>query len=341
MKFPAIFCLLCLFSTLTLTSSPDSTAIKDLTTALELIKEGKKAEAESYICEGMLVLQREDDLENWLNWHRLLGRAWRKSDPPRPYDALEVFQEGLDGMWRRPNIEKEHERLAMLYMDMGHTYGNYTGNYLSKRDFYLHASQIFLDTLKQEDFWIAKYVLVNLGNAYTRLNDFENAKYYLEKVKTICATEEEWDFWAITCSNLGLMYNRKNEYKEALNCFKEALVRQDSLDFWTRNDLFANTGLIYNQLKDYENALKFTNMAQAEINQIKDAPSKKDGQYQLHLNYGRTYKDLGVLEKSTNNHKQAAFFFSKAENNFEAAIRLLSPYESRAHAFQNIYLGNP
>ena len=341
MKLHAIFCVLLLFTTLTLTSSPDSIAIKDLTTALELIKEGKKAEAEPYICEGMLVLQQGDDLENWLNWHRLLGRAWRKSNPPRPYDALEVFQEGLDGMWRRPIKDKEFERLARIQMERGYTFSDNLGDYLSTRDCYLHASKIFLDTLNREDFWVAKYVLTYLGNTYTRLNDFENAQFYLEKVKKISWEAKEWDKWAEICSDIGLMYNRKKDYKKALECFEEGLESKDSLSFRVGNSLLVNTGLVLNHLEDFKNALKYTDLAQEEIESVKDTWLINDIQYSLFINYGKIYNGLGLSKTSKiKEQKNTLRYFIMAEENYLKGRQILSSDDHITQAFLCIYLGD-
>lgn len=292
-----------------LTANPDSLAAveKKLARAQELIRADKPDEAKTLAQEGLAVMKKYDDLLNWLSWHKKLGVTWRK-DKDEPFEALDIFHAGVKGKWRNPQNDKEWKAYAWLLADIGRTYETKLRNFTATRDYYLQAARIFTDTLGIEDFQVAKFIYTNLGNAYTRLRDFDHAKHYLEKVKQISREASEWDKWAEACNDLGMMYIAKPDYPAAEKVLLEGFAMRDSLSFRAEMFLLENLGLVYQYLNDQKKASDFTNEAQDALSHEKEITpeDKLARQYDIYYNFGKIYYRWQKPEK-------AVLYFRKAE----------------------------
>lgn len=321
--------LLILFSNL-LAAYPDSLfAVQQLECARQLAS-ADEGGAMGYMEESFDVFQKNNDLYNWYNWHQKMGKTWRE-DRQDPYKALDIFHAGLDRAWRRPGHREEFIRLAWLLAETGRTHEKSLKDFLSTRDYYLQASQIFADTLGIEDFNVAKYIYTNLGNAYTRLRDFENAEYYLGKVKDISWKAEKWNKWVEACSDLSKIFFNTGEYSKAVETLSEGLKMEDSISFRAKKFLLSGLCIAYYRTEDYKKALKYAARAKTEINNAPGISSGDKASYlhEIYVNYGRIYRALKSFEQA-----EACFF--KAGQILEKEFE--NP-DKRALAFLEIYSG--
>ncbi len=322
--------LFCLSELVVIANNPDSQlAIEKLTKANELLKSGNIGEVEELIQEGLTIFYQNDDLFNWINWHKTIGLTWQYT-LKNPIKALDVYQNCLKNKWRNPQSTKEYEAKAWLLAIIGYAYKKTYGDLIAHRDCYLWASRIFTDTLEKEDFAVAKYIYHELGNTYTNLKDYDNAKFYLDAVRNISREAMEWERWAQACSDLGRMYIIKKEYINAVKSFEEALEKSSNLSFDTKLLLIENLGVTYYHSEDYENALEYTDKAKKIVGMAKISDEEREELfYDIHVNYGKIYRGLGS--------------YNLSEYNYLEALRILKKEtkgsNKREMVFLRIYLG--
>ncbi|MCC6726326.1 MAG: CHAT domain-containing protein [Saprospiraceae bacterium] len=99
----------------------------------------------------------------------------------KPIILLDSLEAGLAALPRQPKTKKEHAGLCNYLLYIGFVYQIYLSDYQSARYYYERAYKIFQADLHEQDDDIAKFVYLQLGNAYTRLGDYGRAKALLKK----------------------------------------------------------------------------------------------------------------------------------------------------------------
>ncbi len=101
-----------------------------------------------------------------------------------------------------------------------------------------------------------KLILMNLGNAYTFIGEYDNA---LEvHFRVLALTEEDGDIEnrGFTFNNLGVLFGKMKNYREAKSYYEKALAIQLETDRYDIGILLSNIGDCYNALGEYEKALE-------------------------------------------------------------------------------------
>ncbi|HKK78086.1 MAG TPA: tetratricopeptide repeat protein, partial [Phaeodactylibacter sp.] len=331
MRLLSVLLLCFLGSSNLLGAYPDSLwAVQQLQCARELLP-AQPDSAMAYAKESWAVFQRNDDLYNWLSWHQKIGKTWREK-LDKPFIAVDILQKGIAEKSRSPRTEREYKRLAWLYAETGRTYEKSIKDYASTRDYYRKAKAIFVGTLGQEGFTVAKYIYTNLGNAYTRLRDFEHAEYYLGKVRRISSEAGEWSKYVEGSSDLSKAYINQGKYKKAVEVLEEGLQWKDSIAPRAQWFLYEGLAIAHYRAENYAKALPYLDRAQRLLDHPDWPLSDEDYAFlrqEIWTTKGRVYKGL----------KQ----YGKAEDYFVRARQILDVHFAgkapQAFAFLNIYQG--
>ncbi len=102
-----------------------------------------------------------------------------------------------------------------------------------------------------------KFILNNIGLAYTYLGNFDKALDY--HYQSLLIREEEGDKKSIrnALNNIGLVFHNLNDDEKAIQNYLKALEISKELDDFTGQErLFANLGLSYNVLGKFDEAIK-------------------------------------------------------------------------------------
>lgn len=161
------------------------------------------------------------------------------------------------------------------------------GSECSLKEDYKGAIKWYKKAVEADDKFIEAYD--NMGAAYRRLGDLENAKKYYTK------SIELYPQGSMAHQNLGIVYWIEKKYPEALEQYI-IMQKNDSLD----PEGYYGTIQIYFALKDYKPAIKSAAKT-LEIYEATNSPYIADAQYLLGLSYyydGDNKKAKVYLEKA-------------------------------------------
>ncbi|UYQ91876.1 CHAT domain-containing protein [Chitinophaga horti] len=151
-------------------------------------------------------LQQADNLEEWL-YARM---DYAAEDPAHRLTFLMATQSAA---WRFPR--NNHERLAWLDL---HTYQGYyqlyTGHIIPSIQAYEAAYRYYYDD-PVPDTDVLEFVLMPLGNNYTRLGDYERAQFIHDKSLRIARERNDARAIAGACSNLAVAAQMLEQFDEA------------------------------------------------------------------------------------------------------------------------------
>lgn len=218
------------------------------------------------------------------------------------YDAIEVYKELLVN---KPENEQFLNRLGIMHYNIG-VEGNIE-----------HLEQAIQCYQKAIDIKPAAVYYQNIGMAYEKMNDYENAeKAYLKSIELEPGNPDYLNY-------TGVFYHihLQNAVK-ALEYYKKAIASKD-----TEAVYYQNLGLAYKNLQTYPEA------EEAYLKSLELEPSKAGYQYEV----GTFYFDEGDDEKALPYFRKAAML--EPENNtykkvLESLVAKIAP-ENNAFPFYN------
>lgn len=150
--------------------------------------------------------QQQDNLEEWL--YARMDYAVKQ-----PAQRLPFLMATQSAAWRTPR--NPDERLAWLDL---HTYQGYyqlyTGHIIPSIQAYETAYRYYYDDpLPGTD--VAEFILMPLGNNYTRLGDYERAQFIHDKSLRIARERKDDRAIAGACSNMAVAAQMQEQYEEA------------------------------------------------------------------------------------------------------------------------------
>lgn len=171
---------------------------------------------------ALTAFREQDDLINWINTHKVIGRVYRERQEGLLADAAfgKAFEENL---WRAPKDTAEWETLGWIYVQAGYNHYQVLGRYPQARDAYDKAKSILYDQLGIEDLTVGSYVLRELGNIYTRLGDYDAAMVLLEKFKSISLLEKDYNGAADAYHDISVVLRSTDKVPEAIENLRKAL----------------------------------------------------------------------------------------------------------------------
>lgn len=169
-----------------------------------------------------------------------------------------LMSEGLESLGYKKGIGKS-------YRNRGNA-AFYKENYKGALEFYFHEVDVWESLLEEKDLSeifkknismdLAK-VLGNIGNVYTRQDNYPKAlshNYRSLKIHESLNNEKQV---GIAYGNIGIVYYRMRDYSKALECYKKALQISQKLNITTdQSRHLANIGIVYSEQKKYPEALK-------------------------------------------------------------------------------------
>lgn len=318
------FCISCSYAYSNLDSLQ---AIQDKTKAFSLLENGQLDSAIFYEKKTTEYYFSQDDLISWINFYR--GKGWKLRAQNNYKDCLNAFQFGIKQKWRAPKNTKEFQLLALLFIDIGYTYGR-LNDHKSKIENYEVAKSIYLDSIKIENCsHVGRYIYSELGNSYNRIRDYEKAAFYLLRRKQICTQDKDWESVVETCYDLGIVYFNQDKFSKAANTYQEGLS-YSQINLESKIILLNELAKAYHGKGDYEKMFSYIQKCKSIVD--KSGYSKEEKENSL----------FNIYVNSGNYHK-AIKEFGKAEVNYNMARELLNKddiLDKKWITFTHIYKGD-
>ncbi len=314
--FICLILMLGAFSINTIFAYPDSLlADNHKKQAIEFLSTDNLMVSNNHKKKAVKLFQQNDDLKNWIHLYRKLGREFRVK---KEYNsALQLFQTAIEGGWRSPETPEEYTQQAWGYADIGYTYKQ-LNNLKAIATHYELALNIFQKDLKLENWLVANFVYSELGNAYSRLRDYQKAEFYLTKRIDIYKNEKTWKDIPGGYNDLGMVYLNMEKHSRAIDVFSRGLD-QKKISFEYQTLLLINMAGAYLEEGDIQKAL-FHNRQCEDIIQQKNLSVEDQAEELLLVN-----KNYGKIYRASGDYKKAEYHFTKAIQ----SAQLYNRYEYR------------
>jgi CHAT domain-containing protein len=124
------------------------------------------------------MYQKNDRLDLWMDSH--IPFAYKMADDlGKPFEAKKILDQALSSAWRQPKNPKEWEQWIRVQMNEGHFCQWYISDYTNAVKYYELSFSLFVNKLGEHNDRIASYIYHQLGNAYTRLGDYDRGEKML------------------------------------------------------------------------------------------------------------------------------------------------------------------
>jgi len=235
--------------------------------------------------------------------------------------ALDIFQELNDDL-----------RTSITYGAFGVCY-NLKGD-LPKCLEYFHKS---LETIEGTEYHSQIIsAMEDLSEAYSTIEDYDNALLYLEKA----AEEREKAFGQKTNSEssfrMGKLLILKNEYDKALGLFLESMHLKKEAGQFVDGDLYWNIGQSYEMLSRSDSAIFYYELAK----EIKIGPKHLLVKSKSFAGLGRIYESRGATEKAFDAFQQAynaAEGYGSEKEELDAAEGLYRTYKKQNNSSKALH----
>lgn len=148
---------------------------------------------------------------------------------------------------------------------------------------------------------IGSYNCLGLSSYYQ--NKYDDALGYYYKARDLANKIGNRQKLAVTLNNIGLVFDDKADYKNALEYYLSSLKIVDTIggNKWQLASALNNVGLIYKNMQQYDQALAYYNRS---LKLKEEIGNKKGVGSSLH-NIGMIYKIKGDYEKSLEYYRKA------------------------------------
>ena len=195
----------------------------------------------------------------------------------QPQKGLECLYETLNLLQQQPDKTDEmkvHSNIMWAFLE------------LKRYRDCIHHGQTALAHIEPEQEWITPYFTNNLAASYAALNNFDSARYYVERGLPVAKKYEDNGLVANGYFILGNLYARAGQYALALEQFKRAQPYREKTGnvFYQIADLYTMADLHY-KLKNYQQGVQ-TALAGLQLAEKHNLTLKLEGVYQtLAKNY--------------------------------------------------------
>lgn len=158
--------------------------------------------------------------------------------------------------------------------------------------------------------------LVGLGLLHD--TNFKSAQKYLQDAYNLANAENDQDKLAKSSNDLGLIYYKQSDYKNALLFYKESLKLKEGIgnDYYTGTTL-NNLGLINKDLKNYKLALQYYEQA---LDHFLSHTEQENFDHRVFNNISHLYEDLAITNNLAGNREKGDRYVEKIINTFSNKI---------------------
>jgi len=179
--------------------------------------------------------------------------------------------------------------------------------------------------------------LLNIGNIYRDISEYENAKYYYEKAQTLVLKIQNFNMKAVVLNNLGLVHIKLEELSKALALFNEALnlcIEKEYKQFQIDN--LDGIGQVYILRGEFNKAVEIHWQAVKVAQEIGDC----EGEAESLLSLGRDYLALQEPRKTIEYLQLALKLAKELEHRktiYEVHLLLSTAYEQTGNLAKAYY----
>jgi tetratricopeptide (TPR) repeat protein len=169
-----------LLYTIRLYAGPDDSiqASRYLEEASRFLERSDLQHADQKLHAALELYKKNERLDLWLDCH--IPFAYSIADGlEKPFEAKKILEQALLSAWRQPKNPKEWEQWIRVQMNEGHLCQWYISDYTNAVKYYEVSFGLFVNKLGEKNDRIASYIYHQLGNAYTRLGDYDRAEKML------------------------------------------------------------------------------------------------------------------------------------------------------------------
>jgi len=233
--------------------------------------------------------------ENYFRYGIALGDAANTQINKGDYEKAMVGT--LKALKILDTINKEPFRKADLYRQLGRI-NYFQGNYPQSIDNFEEALEIYKNTA---DNLYQSYTLVDIGNIYVELEDFERALAYYNKSKTISEEFEFTDNTANALANIGMVYTKQGKHDLAItNLLRSVDINKTSNSYFNVISAMGEIGNAYAQKGDFNNSIFYLN----KTVQLADSIKSMD-QLKMVLGYrSNAYESNGQFQKALKDQRR-------------------------------------
>jgi len=191
---------------------------------------------------------------------------------------------------------KDSSGIADAYMSLGNVYYSQE-NFSKSIGFYEKAFEL---SKRLKDKAGEARSLINLAVCYGNLGDVNKEKEYLLRAKSIILTLDNQKMLPSLYNNLGMVYQRENEYDSALYFFNESIRLNEINKNLTDNPIaYNNIGNNYFLQGNYQKALEYSLKALYLASE-----GDIQSEYNIFYSLYRTYKAVGQSQKALEFHEK-------------------------------------
>ena len=180
-------------------------------------------------------------------------------------------------------------------------------NFLTLRGYYTVQVEVYGQLVgawkrtDERENWNYGSALINLGNAYNSLGEYQQAIDFHQQFLAIAQQIGDRHGEAISLNNLGNAYNSLGEYQQAIDFLQQSLaIAQQIGDRHGEAISLVNLGRAYYFLGEYQQAIDFYQQSLAIAQQIGD----RNGEAISLGNLGDAYNSLGEYQQATECNQQ-------------------------------------
>ncbi len=230
--------------------------------------------------------------ENYFRYGIALGDAANTHINKGDYEKAMVGT--LKALKVLDTIDKEPFRKADLYRQLGRI-NYFQGNYQKSINDFEEALEIYKSTA---DNLYQSYTLVDIGNIYVELDDYEGALFYYNKSKTISEEFEFIDNTANALANIGMVNTKQGKYDLAItNLLKSVEINRKQNSYFNIISAMGEIGNAYALNGEFKKSIYYLNQTVKladsidATDQLKMAISYRSKAHELNGNYAEALKD--------------------------------------------------
>lgn len=224
-------------------------------------------------------------------------------------EALELCRSLL-----KTTSDRDFQAQTQLWLEIADLYSQ-QGLY-SDADYYLAK-------VKQSEFYLADTQIQYrwnrlVGLKFLHQTEYEQAKQYLERSYSISQREKDITWQAKSSNDLGLVYFKLLDYKNALLFYKESLKHKEQIgNLYYIGTTLNNLGLLNKDLGNIEQAIDYYEQA---LDTFLDYTKTADYDVRVLSNISHLYEDLAVIYALHGNSEKQSQYIKKVIDTFSTRL---------------------
>ena len=238
---------------------------------------------------------------------------------------IEIYDTALHYIQKLKYLGEKHG----FSEDITNVYG-YLGSFYSKLKKYDLSKDYLLKSLELKADKNSPGIYSEIGNNYYYMQKYDSALFYYLQANKIAMEFHDTLAIAYTLNNIGLYYKVKEDYKNAINYFKEALIYYDYINNrYGFINIQSNIAQVFYTQKKYLEAIEICQKYYSEAKENEYIQLA----YELSKVLAESYEKIKNYEKSTIYFKE---FLTLTDSIYQSKFRMLnSECEFRMNMIKN------